>query len=67
MDSRSIVKKMKEEENNNQDHMLRLKARNDEYQVVIHNLTNAENQNQNTKLHMDTLDAKIASLRKQLN
>ena len=42
-DSRSIVKLTKDGEDNNQDHMLKLKDRHVEYQVVIHNLTNAEN------------------------
>ena len=65
IDSLSIVKQTKQGEDKTADHVLKLKSKNDEYQVVIYNLTNSENANQKTQLQMQTLEAKIDSLKKE--
>lgn len=49
MQASSILKQTKQDENQTADHVLKLKDRHDEYQVVIHNLTNAENIDKKTQ------------------
>jgi hypothetical protein len=63
MQSLSIVKQTKQGEDSTADHVLKLKDRHDEYQVVIHNLTLAENTDAKTKLQIENLDAGIAQLK----
>ena len=63
IDSLSIIKQTKQGEDKTADHVLKLKNKHDEYQVVIHNLTNAENANQKTMLQKETLEVKVNSLK----
>ena len=65
IDSLSIVKQTRQDEDQTADHVKKLKGRHDEYQVVIYNLTNAENADQKTQLQKDTLEAKIDSLKSE--
>jgi len=46
--------------------VLKLKDKHDEYQVVIHNLTNAENFDQKTQQQVQNLNSKIIQLKTQL-
>ena len=63
IDSLSIVKQTKQGENQTADHVLKLKGKNDEYQVVIYNLTNSENADQKIQLQKETLEAKVNALK----
>ena len=57
------MKQTKKDENQTASHVLKLKDQHDDYQVIIYNLTNAENQDLKIERQKETLQTKIQSLK----